>query len=282
MPLTFRLSGAPGRRRRPEVYWQAHGAGTPLVLINGYAASAAAWPRTWLRGLESRFRVIAVDNRGGGWSRFAEAPFTMTDLAGDVEDVLDECEHESAIVLGLSMGGMVAQELAMRSPERVSALALVATRPPIPHFHPPSLLASVDLMRPVMPGEPLEDYFTRLWTRATGPGFAAEHPELIAEMTRASVERPTPRGALLSQFRAMSGWAGAGGLATLDIPTVVVHGSDDRFSPVENGRELRDLIPGADYRELDGVGHLVPMEAPAALDEAIDAVAARAAAKSRG
>ncbi len=69
---------------RAPVYWQAHGRGPALVLINGYAASARTWPREWLRELEQRFRVITLDNRGSGFSRFVDTPFSIADLADDV------------------------------------------------------------------------------------------------------------------------------------------------------------------------------------------------------
>ena len=85
-----------------------------------------------LRELERDFRVIRIDNRGTGWSRFARTPFTMADLADDVVGVLDEAEIDRATVFGLSMGGMIAQELAIRHAEDVRRLVLVATSPPAP------------------------------------------------------------------------------------------------------------------------------------------------------
>jgi pimeloyl-ACP methyl ester carboxylesterase len=91
--------------RRPQVVWVAHGRGPALVLVNGWAACGAVWPRAWVRSLRERFRVITLDNRGSGWSRYAETPFTMEDLAGDVRDVLDAAGEARATVLGISMGG---------------------------------------------------------------------------------------------------------------------------------------------------------------------------------
>src|SRR3712207_1314396 len=116
------------RARRPQVHWRASGRGPALVLINGWNASGRAWPVAWLRELERRYRVVTPDNRGSGWSRHAETPFTIADLADDVLDVLDAEEIDRAGVLGISMGGMVAQEVALRAPDCVAALFLVATR----------------------------------------------------------------------------------------------------------------------------------------------------------
>jgi pimeloyl-ACP methyl ester carboxylesterase len=260
---------------RPQVFWRAHGKGTPLVLINGYSASALAWPRAWTRSLERRYRVIALDNRGCGWSRFADTPFTIADLADDVHDVLDAAGAPPAIVMGLSMGGMIAQELALRHPARVAGLVLAATRPPLPSFTPPSLASSWQLMRPPARGEPLEHYFRALWSAAAARGFAEQHPDQIDELVAQMMERPTPRAMILHQLRAMSGWGHADRLRKLTIRTVVVHGEADRFSPPINGRTLARLIPGAQHVALEGVGHLLAHEAPSALECAIDGLIAR-------
>lgn len=262
-----------GRARGPQVFWRAHGSGPPVVLINGYSASALAWPRPWTRELERRFNLITLDNRGSGWSRFAEAPFTIGDLADDVAAVLDAAEVSRATVLGLSMGGMIAQELALRRPEVVNGLVLAATRPPHPSFAGPSLVTAWQLVRPPGRGETLEHYFRTLWTAAAAPGFAETHPDEIEELVSQTMERPTPRAMLVHQLRAMSGWAHADRLTGLSAPTVIVHGDADRFSPPANGRALARLIPGARHIPLEGVGHLLPHEAPDVLGAVIDELA---------
>jgi pimeloyl-ACP methyl ester carboxylesterase len=257
------------RPRSPQVFWRAHGAGPAVMLINGYSATAFAWPRSWLAALEQRFRVITLDNRGSGWSRFSDRPFTIADLAGDAADVLDAAEVPRAVVLGLSMGGMIAQELALHRPERVTGLVLAGTRPPMPNFESPSLLSAWQLVRPPGRGESLEQYFRTLWTAAAAPGFAAAHPQAIDELVQQTLERPTPRMLLAHQLRAMSGWAHAERLTRLAVPTTVVHGESDSFAPPANGRQLARLIPGARHVSLAGVGHLLAHEAPDALQAAI-------------
>jgi pimeloyl-ACP methyl ester carboxylesterase len=258
------------RPKRPQIHWWEAGEGPTLVLLNGWSASGLAWPRRWLESLESDYRVIRIDNRGSGFSRFAETPFTMADLADDVEAVLDATETETATVAGMSMGGMIAQEFALRHGDRLSGLVLIATRPPAPAYavaKASSML--VDLLAPPRRGEPLEAYFTRLWTGATGAGFAGREPERIAELVRQIAERPTPKAMLLHQFRAVSGWGHAERLRRLHKPTAVVHGAEDRLIEPENGRRLAHLIPGSRLFELPGVGHLPPLEAPDDLLEVI-------------
>jgi pimeloyl-ACP methyl ester carboxylesterase len=251
--------------KTPQVYWSARGRGPALVLINGWSASSRTWPAAWLSELRERHRVIAPDNRGSGWSRRADTPFTLADLADDVAAVLDAEEVETAAVLGISMGGMIAQEVAMRHAERVEQLVLVGTRAPAPEFvERPGWGIAAQMVRP--PGRrSLEAFFRAQWGMCAGPGFAERHPEAIDELARQMAERPTPRGLLLHQLRAMAGWGHAERLARIEAPTVVVHGAADRLAPPANGRRLAELIPGARYVELPGVGHLVPYEAPDAL-----------------
>ena len=112
--------------------WFSHGQGEAVLLINGWSASGIAWPTAWLDELATQYRVIRLDNRGTGWSRTAPAPFTIGDLADDARNVLKAAGVRRARVLGLSMGGMIAQELALRHPDVVSRLVLAGTRPPAP------------------------------------------------------------------------------------------------------------------------------------------------------
>jgi pimeloyl-ACP methyl ester carboxylesterase len=263
---------------RPQVYWRVRGGGPrTLVLVNGYSASAIAWPQEWIRSLAEDLRVITLDNRGSGWSRLAETPFTIVEMAADVLDVLDDAEIASAVVMGISMGGMIAQQVALAAPERVEALALVATRPPVPRFTQPAASSVLALTRPVLPGESFRTYMRRLWSAAAAPGFAERHPEVIEELIEQTIERPTPRGLLLQQLRAMSGWGHAERLTALRMPTTIVHGEQDRFAPIANAESLHELIPGANLLRLDGIGHLVPYEAPEILREQLLGLVAESA-----
>jgi pimeloyl-ACP methyl ester carboxylesterase len=243
------------------------GRGPAVVLVNGWTASGLVWPRELLGPLEEDHRVLRVDNRGTGWSREAPVPFTIRDLAEDVRGVLDRAGVGHATVLGFSMGGMVAQELALRHPDLVDHLVIVGSRPPAPEAISGSRHRFARILAPPGPGEPLTDYFRRVWSDFTGPGFAAAHPQRLDELVAQIVERPTPRFAVLAQLRAAMGWPGAARLTRLTVPTTIVHGDLDPLSPVRNGMRLAQLIAHARYVELEGVGHLVPQEAPERLVE---------------
>jgi pimeloyl-ACP methyl ester carboxylesterase len=263
------------RRARSEIYWRENGHGPPLVLLNGWSASGIAWPSEWVHELRSQFRVIRIDNRGTGWSRYARTPFTMADLADDVLAVLEDAEIDRATVFGLSMGGMIAQEVAIRAPERVGGLVLAGTAPPMPAYRPKTSLAATALLRPIGRRETLEDYFRSLWSQAVGEGFADRHPEIVDELVGQVVQRPTPRRLLVHQLRAVLGWGHAGRLAGISAPTVILHGTDDRFIEIGAGRRIAELIPGSRFVELDGVGHLIPHEDPWATFAAIGDITER-------
>ncbi|WP_019874094.1 alpha/beta hydrolase [Sporichthya polymorpha] len=266
-----------GRASAP-VHWHDGGSGKPLLLLNGWTASGLLWPSDWLADLEQRHRVLRMDNRGAGWSRSAPAPFTVADLADDAAAVLRAGGVESAIVLGFSMGGMVAQELALRHPDLVTGLVLVGTRPPAAAHVPGDRHTLAVAMRPPAPGQSLADHVRATWSVLAAPGFAATHPEVLDELVDQVVRRPTPYAGVLAQIRAVAGWHGAHRCGHIAVPTVVLHGTRDPLMPVGNGMRLARLIPGAKYVELPGVGHLVIHEAPNAVREALTTLGHRTAA----
>ena len=254
---------------RLVVHWRQSGNGPPLLLLNGWTASGLAWPNQWLSRLEESYDVIRIDNRGTGWSRSAPWPFTIQDLADDARDVLDDSAIEPAAVLGISMGGMIAQELAIRHSDIVERLVLVATRPPTPAHTP----MSSDALRLTWGRPPrdhsLREYFVTTWAQTTGDGFAAAHPQVLDELGDQIMRRITPRGGLVNQMRAIMSWHGPQRLRRISAPTTIVHGAQDPLITVDNGRRLAELIPTARYVELSGVGHLVAHEAGDSLIDAL-------------
>jgi 3-oxoadipate enol-lactonase len=255
--------------QRPVVHWHDGGSGPALLLLNGWSASGLVWPESWLAGLEERYRVIRIDNRGTGWSRSAPYPFTIADMADDARDVLRACRIDRAVVLGLSMGGMIAQELAIRHAGLVEKLVLAATRPPAPTYVPPG----ADTFRLILGHPPqnmtMPEFLAATWAQTTGDGFATDNPAVMAEIADQINERITPRSGVFNQARAIVGWHGVQRLSRISTPTTVVHGERDPLIPVENGKRLEKLISHATYTQLAGVGHLVAHEAGDALLEAL-------------
>ena len=247
----------------PAVHWHEGGSGPALLLLNGWMASGLVWPAKWVERLESRFRVIRIDNRGTGWSRTAQWPFTIADMANDARDVLRVCGVDRVTVLGYSMGGLIAQELALRHPVWVTELVLVATTPPTPAQKTPdySQILSAGSSSEVseLAQKLTEPSF--LIGRSAAPGFAEAHPEIMCELLSQMDQRATPVVKAVLQARAMGSWHAPRRLEHLSVPTTIVQGERDLLVPVSNGRRLSSLIPGSRYEELSGVGHLVPQEA---------------------
>lgn len=263
---------ARSRRHVPVVHWREGGEGPPILLLNGWSMSGVVWPAAFVDALEAGHRVIRPDNRGTGWSQTAPLPFTIADLADDAATVLRSARVASATVVGISMGGMVAQELALRHPELVDHLVLVSTQLP----RPAEVAAGPGLLGPSMraPGEGSTGaWFHELWSSYCAPGFAEAHPERMAELVDQVLRRPTPRRVLFEQMRAMAAWGRPGRVADVAVPTTVVHGDEDPLVPVANGMRLAQAIPGARYVELAGVGHMPPVESPARLAEVVHEVA---------
>ncbi|MEX2627313.1 MAG: alpha/beta fold hydrolase, partial [Ilumatobacteraceae bacterium] len=250
-----------------------------IVLLNGWTASGLVWPAGLVDRLAESHDVVRIDNRGTGYSRTAPPPFTIARMADDVADVLGAIGAPAATLVGLSMGGMIAQEVALRHPASVERLVLCGTRPPTPAGFAPGDEVLADVMATPARGESLRDFVERSWSNVVAPDFATRRPEALAELVERIAERPTPHAGVIAQLRAISIWHGSDRLGLVRAATVVVHGRDDPLIPVGNGMRLAQLIPGARYVELPGVGHIVPFEAP---DAVIDAVVGARRRTARG
>jgi 3-oxoadipate enol-lactonase len=236
------------RRRRP---W--------LVLIQGMGLDRRGWEPV-LRRLRRRFRLIMVDNRGTGRSDRPGGSFGVADMADDVVAVLDAADVRRTHVLGASLGGMVAQEMAIRHPDRVDGLVLACTTPGWP-FAYPMPAASVRLMATTV--RMTADAARRRHTEnALSVRMVREHPELVDRLVELQASRPTDRDTLSAQAAAGARFAGRLRQARIRARTLVLHGGADAVVDPRNGRLLADRIPGARLVIFPGLGHLLFWEDP--------------------
>lgn len=239
---------------RPDgarIHYQLHGdpRRPPLVLLEGMGGDLAGWRRN-LPHLSAELFVIAYDHRGNGHSHAPDAPTSMATYVDDALALLDELRVERAHLYGQSFGGMVALELALTGPERVRSLILAATHPGARHAIPSAGRAPKD----------------RPWLQLYSPSFAAAHPEHVEEDLRAGRAQPQHPEGRRRQWEAMRAWDAFDRLPGVRVPTLVLHGADDRMIDVGNARLLAERIPGAELAIVDGAGHVYHSEQPEVAD----------------
>lgn len=250
-----------------RIHWNETGSGEPLLLVMGFGLSAEAWaPFLPLLG---SYRAITYDNRGTGSSEGPLDDLSIAAFAEDAAAVLRDAGVEKAHVHAQSMGGMIAQQLTLDHPELVHTLALGATTPA------PVRLAPAD-------SQPVIDLFMGVGMTATDPAAAMElvlpvvfspdflrdNPSMRDLFMQLSTAGAPSAAAVEATVRAMAdlttgkAFDVADRLGEISVPTLVQHGSADRIIPVEAGRFLAEHIPGAEYQEIAGAGHIYAMEQP--------------------
>jgi 3-oxoadipate enol-lactonase len=245
--IAYELGGTL-HRRRP---W--------LVLIQGMGFDRFGWEPV-LRKLRRHFRLVLVDNRASGLSGRPAGSFAVADMAGDVVAVLDAAGIGRAHVLGASLGGMVAQELAITHPARVDGLVLVCTTPGWP-FAYPMPRASV-LLITAAAGLAGEVARRRHAENALSAHTVRHRPELVDRLIELQGSRPADPGALRAQAAAGARYAGGLRQARILARTLVLHGGADTVVNPRNGKLLADRIPGARLVIFPGLGHLLFWEDP--------------------
>ncbi len=250
-----------------ELWYRVEGEGPDAVLlIMGLGGRVADWgslPGT----LAQRFRVVVFDNRGSGRSTKPPAGWTLDDMARDAVAVLDAVGIERAHVAGVSMGGMIAQLVALDHAARVRRLVLMST-----NFGGPGIVRPgpeiVGIFQPPRGTPP--DQITRDAMRLiSAPGFAEQNPQIIDTLVELALAEPTPKAMFMAQLQAILGSDRSARVRDIAAPTLIVHGDQDRLIPVGNGRLLAERIPGAALEILPGVGHMPMWEAPTALAGAL-------------
>ena len=203
---------------------------------------------------------MLVDNRGSGHSDRPTGSFGVADMAGDIVAMLDAAGIGRAHVLGASLGGMVAQELAIRHPERVDGLVLACTAPGWPFAYPmPAASVRLIAATALMPAEAARRRHTE---NALSARTVRERPELVSRLLELQGSRPADSRALSAQAAAGARYAGRLRQARIGARTLVLHGGADTVVDPRNGRLLADRIPGARLVTFPELGHLLFWEDP--------------------
>jgi pimeloyl-ACP methyl ester carboxylesterase len=255
-----------------ELDCERSGSGPPLLMIMGLSGTALHWGEPFLEALRPEFEVIVYDHRGVGASSRLSGHLTITQLAGDAAGLLDVLELDSAHVLGISMGGMVAQELALGYPERLRSLTLGCTSCGGDLGLHPAPEVPQKLAEGMMSGN-RERAVRAAWEVNVSPSYAAD-PDAWTRFLEIGLRRSVAVPVIMEQMGAILGHDTCDRLPTLAPSTLVVHGTLDQMLPVQNGRLIAELIPGAPLEILEGVGHLFFWEEPERSAELVRAHAA--------
>jgi 3-oxoadipate enol-lactonase len=245
-------------RTATRLHVEREGTGEPLLWITGFAISSEIFAPV-ISDYAAEFDCIRYDNRGAGRSHVPWTPTSIPELAADAVRLLDALEIDSAHVYGLSMGGMVAQEVALRFPHRVRALVLGGTS----HGGPRAVLPSPRVAAALTSrGAPAAVRASLVGRALFSERFRTEHPELVRlHLRNLSAYRASARG-LLGHLTAATYHDTRARLPRIAAPTLVMHGGADELTPVANAFLLADRIPGATLEVLPAAGHGYLLEEP--------------------
>ncbi|MGI8793600.1 MAG: alpha/beta fold hydrolase [Acidimicrobiales bacterium] len=230
-----------------QVTHDVDGAGEALLLVSGLGQVGRRWRRV-VSLLNDTYTVVTFDNRETGGTGPSEDGFALADIATDALDLMSTLGHERFFLGGISMGGMISQEIIRLAPDRVKAAVLLSTHRGAPHAIPPpdpSVLMPTD-DRPI-------------WAKLSGPGYAQAHPDVIAEETQLSVESATLPAGYGRQMQAIMSFDPGDAVRDSGVPIVVAHGDADPLVPYDNGVNLAKHL-GVELVTYPGAGHVLESE----------------------
>jgi pimeloyl-ACP methyl ester carboxylesterase len=241
------------------LHYEDTGHGEPLVFLNGLAGDHLYW-KGQVRAFAGRFRCLAPDNRDVGESAYATEPYTVADLGGDVAALLESLDLPPAHLVGLSLGGMIAQEVALAYPQRVRSLVLVGTLARADDWFRATLDAYGHIRRQVAD---TPAFFEALLPWLVSHRFFESTTKV--EWLRGFLQRnPHPQriDGFFRQFDAMRRHDTLDRLPALTCPVLVAVGEDDLIVPPRYARQIAECWPRARLEVLPGIGHAPPLEDP--------------------
>lgn len=241
-----------GRRLAYDEVAPEHPLGT-IVLLTGLGSKRLGWADQ-LAVFGKMYRTLALDYRDTGDSDEASESYTVADLADDVAALLRELHIPRANIVGISLGGFVAIEFALRHPDLLEKLVLTSTSAGGATHVPakPEILAILAPQPDVEIGERAISNYSKIMS----PAYVQAHPEVLDQVAATARYRPMSAAAYGRQLQAALGHNASDRVATIQAPTLIIHGDFDPLVPVENGRYLARMIPSARYIEYADIGHI--------------------------
>lgn len=243
-----------------RIGYKTLGEGPPLFLIMGFGATMELWSQTFLNALAQRFQLVLFDNRGIGISSSPGGAISIADYARDTAQLIEKLGFKKAHILGISMGGMIAQQLAVDFPERVDRLILGATTCASKYVKKDPALLGLAAFR-IFPAFALRTMLSREYLDA--------HPETVSELLAYAKKNPTNWSNFRLQSAAVRGYDLSEKIQGIRAPTLILVGTGDRIINAENSDIIAARIPGSRQVKFSGVGHFFPLERPAETTGAI-------------
>jgi len=232
-----------------QVAYEVAGTGDPVLLVSGLGQTGKRWRRVVPKLVDAGHTVVHFDNRETGGTGPSAEPFTLADVATDALDLMTDLGHERFFLAGISMGGMISQEIIRLAPARVRAAVLLSTHGGAAASVPPP---NPGVLGPQADGTPT-------WARLAGPGFYEAHPGIVDEETALSLESATPPAAYARQMQAIQAFNPEAAIRDLGVPIVIGHGDHDPLVPYENGVRLAKAL-GVELVTFEGAGHVLECE----------------------
>ena len=252
-----------------ELYYEVHGEGPPLVLVMGIGYDSSLWALEQVPVLSTQFQVILVDNRDAGRSSTARQPYTIADMADDLAGLLDALGIQHTHLLGLSMGGMIALEFALRHGDRLGRLVLTGTGAAPAR----SAVDPIQIWNWIKANDPTGDVFGgNQFLSLFSTAFLRNH-QAVRDTAALLASNPYPMNpqAYQRQAAAYLQFDALDRLAAITAPTLVMVGEQDLLTPPWIAREVADAIPDARFEIIrgDGSSHILPIERPGEFNQLV-------------
>jgi len=239
-----------------NMYYEIHGDGFPLVMIMGLSLSLEEWDAPFINELSKNFKTIIFDNRGAGRTDKPNVEYSIKMFAADTTGLMNALNIQRAHLLGVSMGGMIAQELVLNYPERVEKLILWGTNCGGTKSIPPSLVAFRLLLGAI------EGLTPEKITKASIPliltkEFRKNNPDYVEDKIRRFLKFPIPLNIYNRQLRAIMNFNTYRRLKNINTPTLIMQGKKDILNPYQNAKILAEKIPGANVSLFNNSGHAI-------------------------
>ena len=255
-----------------NLFYQQQGSGPDVVLISGFAAPHLTW-LAMLNDLVKHSRVTCFDNRGVGQSDQPQGPYSIAQMVDDTLGLMDALDIERALICGHSMGGMIAQYLAAHHPDRVSHACIVNSLAQLSPVSRCAMQAMVDIYGSGLdPALQIDNVLPWLYSNTF-----LQNPERIDFVLNKMLNDPYPQtpSGYYGQWEAVKQANMSEYLAQIQCPVTVVAGSEDVLTPPAVSLHIANHIAGAQYVELEAVGHMIPIEQPTMLSDIITALQRR-------